>query len=251
MTSSVADHYANHLASIYSWMAGDFDTACSHADSFYSAIGLPDGQGRIALDLGCGHSVHSIPLARRGYRVVALDTSAHLLNELSRDAGDLPIKAVCADLTQFEVHLGSEKASLIACMGDTLTHLPSCDAVRTLIQDAARNLSPDGLLTYSFRDYSAHELVGPERFLPVRSDSHRIHTYFLEYRADVVLVHDIIHTLVDSTWQMAVSAYPKIRLPPKTVVEEVNSQGLSLIYESVDRGMLYLAFRRSRGSDPS
>ena len=58
MVNPVTEHYANHLAPIYAWMVGDFDIACSKADAFYAEIGLPAGNGRVAVDLGCGHGVH-------------------------------------------------------------------------------------------------------------------------------------------------------------------------------------------------
>lgn len=246
MTTTVANHYANHLAPIYSWMVGDFDAACSAADQFYADIELPTGNRHIAVDLGCGHGVHSIPLARRGYRVFSLDTSSHLLNELNAITGDLPIETIQADLTEFHTFLGNESASLIACMGDTVTHLPSLDAVDALIRDSARKLLPDGIVTFSFRDYSTYELIGTERFIPVRSDDYRIHTCFLEYQPDIVLVHDIIHSMVDSTWQTSVSAYPKLRLRPDTFVAAAESHGLSLFHKTVDRGMLYFAFKHSQ-----
>ncbi|WP_299413746.1 methyltransferase domain-containing protein [Acaryochloris sp. IP29b_bin.148] len=243
MKSSVTEHYANHLAPIYSWMVGDFDAASSDADSFYSDIALPSGNGLIAVDLGCGHGVHSIPLARRGYSVLALDTSRHLLDELETKIGELSIKAIAADLIDFTNHLGSDAAALIVCMGDTLTHLPSVEAVKTLIRDSARMLSHTGLLTLSFRDYS-HELIGSERFIPVRSDDRRIHTCFLEYQSDVVIVHDIIHSLNDSAWQTSVSAYPKLRLHPDTVVAFAESSGLALAHKQTVRGMYHFAFNR-------
>ncbi len=249
MTTSVVDHYDNHLAPIYSWMVGDFDAACVQADKFYDDLELPNGNGRIAVDLGCGHGVHSVPLARRGYHVLSIDTSAHLLNELKSAAGDLPIQTIAADLTGFSVHLESEYASLIACMGDTLTHLPSIEAINALIRDAARKLMPDGLLTCSFRDYSTHELTGADRFIPVRSDDRRIHTCFLDFRSESVLVHDIVHSLIDSSWQTSISAYPKLRLHPDSLVSTAESHGLTLVHRTVVRGMLYFAFKRLQSSN--
>ena len=241
MTSSVTEHYANHLAPIYSWMVGDFDAACTDADDFYSGIPLPNGDGLVAVDLGCGHGVHSIPLARRGYSVLALDTSRHLLGELEAKVGELSIRVIAADLIDFKNHLGSDTATVIACMGDTLTHLPSVEAVKKLICDSADTLSPVGWLTLSFRDYS-HELVGSERFIPVRSDNRRIHTCFLEYQPDTVIVHDIIHSLIGSAWQTSVSAYPKLRLRPETVIAFAESNGLTLVHRQTVRGMHYFAF---------
>lgn len=223
-------------------MVGDFDHACSNADDFYSNIDLPQGDGAIAVDLGCGHGVHSIPIARRGYRLLAIDTSALLLAELNSRVGELPIKTVVADLTKFKDHVGPRSARLIACMGDTLTHLSSVEAVEELMRDAALSLSPDGWLALSFRDYS-RDLVGAERFIPVRSDGERIHTCFLEYLPKTVVVHDIIHTLVDSAWRTTVGAYHKIRLHPDVVFAFAESNGLSLVYRQSLRGMLYLAFR--------
>lgn len=245
MSNTVTEHYANHLAPIYSWMIGDFEAACSGADAFYAEIGLPVGNGRLAVDLGCGHGVHAIPIARRGYRVVALDTSTHLLDELKSVAGELPIRIISADLMEFAAYLDIENASLIACMGDTLTHLPSVDAVDSLIHDAVRSLTPDGLFVLSFRDYATHELKGSERFIPVRSDEDRIHTCFLDYRKETVLVHDIVHSRVDSSWQTSVSAYPKLRLQPGQVLATAETCGAMLIHRSADRGMLRFAFRRS------
>ena len=173
-----------------------------------------------------------------------MDTSTHLLNELNAHIEGLPIETVAADLCNFVDHLGSESAALIACMGDTLTHLASAGLVRSLIVDAARSLSPDGWLTLSFRDYS-HELVGADRFIPVRSDDQRIHTCFLEYAPETVIVHDIVHTRVDSTWQTSVSAYPKLRLQTDEVLTAAASSGLTLVRQQIVRGMQYIAFRRT------
>lgn len=241
MISSVADHYANHLAPIYSWMVGDLEAACTNADQFYTDIGLPDGNAKLAVDLGCGHGVHSIPFARRGYRVIAIDNCRLLLEELKSVVGDLQIETILADLTLFGDYLSSETPALIACMGDTLTHLPSIEAVDSLIHESAGRLDPEGLLAFSFRDYS-RELKGTDRFIPVRSDENRIHTCFLEYRADQVLVHDIIQTRDDSLWQTTVSAYSKLRLVPDTLIDMAVSKGLSLTHRSSSHGMINLVF---------
>ena len=243
MTSTVAEHYANHLAPIYSWMVGDFDAACAQADAFYYEIGLPPGSSQLALDLGCGHGIHSIPLARRGYELVSIDSSGYLLKELESRAGGLAIRTACGDLADFPNHLGDGRAALIVCMGDTLTHLPSQEHVWKLIRDAASAMTPNGLLCVSLRDYATSELVGEERFILVRSDATRIHTGFLEYHGAVVHVYDILHHNSGSGWKSSVSSYQKIRLRPDDLIASAAANGFALFHRSVERGMIRLAFR--------
>lgn len=191
MSNPVAEHYANHLAPIYSWMVGDFAAASGTAAAFHDSLALPPEHGGLVIDLGCGHGVHAVPLARRGYEVLAIDTSMHLLSELAARVGDLPIRVIHDELRNFGTHLNSRAASLITCMGDTLTQLPSVESIDELIRQAAAILAPAGVLTLSFRDYATHVLTGPQRFIPVRADDRRIRTCFLEYQAERVLVHDI------------------------------------------------------------
>lgn len=53
------------------------------------------------LDLGCGPGRHALPLARRGCAVTAVDTSPALLDDLTAEAGELPIEPVRADMREF------------------------------------------------------------------------------------------------------------------------------------------------------
>jgi 2-polyprenyl-3-methyl-5-hydroxy-6-metoxy-1,4-benzoquinol methylase len=56
---------------------------------------------RTGVDLGAGFGMHSIPLARAGYQVIALDFSAALLQTLREHDNGLPIQTVQGDLRQF------------------------------------------------------------------------------------------------------------------------------------------------------
>ena len=74
--TTVAEHYATHLGPIYVWMAGGSDAALQAGTAEIEALNLPLAPGDFVLDLGAGFGMHSIPLARRGARVAAIDTSA-------------------------------------------------------------------------------------------------------------------------------------------------------------------------------
>ena len=242
MPSAVSEHYAKHLAPIYSWMVGDFDIACEVNSKFFDELDLHPALAGRAVDLGSGHGLQTVPLARRGFDVIAIDSSEILLAELSEHSDGLRITPIHDDLLNVADHVNGS-VNVITCMGDTLTHLPSLDAVQHLIETSVGLLDSNGILIFSFRDYSSSELEGVERFIPVRSDDKRIHTCFLEYTSKFVHVHDIVHTRCESSWLMKVSSYPKLRLSSKDLVAYAMEKGLTIFHQSVRSGMLHLAFK--------
>jgi SAM-dependent methyltransferase len=204
------------------------------------ALELPAGSQ--VVDLGSGFGMHAIPLARAGLRVLAIDSSAQLLTELRRLAGELPITVVEDDLLSFRAHLQG-KAGAIFCMGDTLTHLPEHTNVDFLVQEACEALAPGGCFVLSFRDYS-EVLREHDRFIPVRSDERRILTCFLEYQEDTVLVHDILHERAGDAWETRVSSYQKLRLSPDRVIGSLESFGFTTRQEPGLRGMVRIVATR-------
>lgn len=123
--NSVLDHYETHLAPVYVWMAGGVEHALSLGSNDVAPFLDPPG---LAVDLGAGFGMHSIPLARAGHQVLAVDTSRLLLAELRKHGEGLDVTAIEADLLDFAAHL-RRPADLILCMGDTLTHLQSTSDV--------------------------------------------------------------------------------------------------------------------------
>jgi 2-polyprenyl-3-methyl-5-hydroxy-6-metoxy-1,4-benzoquinol methylase len=240
--STVADHYARHLAPIYVWMAGGAEAALEAGAAEIEALNLPLAAGAAVADLGAGFGMHTIPLARKGARVTAIDSSSELLRTLAELGRGLPIRSVEADLLEFPSHM-REAPSTILCMGDTLTHLPTRGDVESLIRSAAVALAPAGTLVLTFRDYSV-PLEGDQRFIPVRSDDHRILTCFLEYEADAVVVHDILHQRTSQGWETRVSHYRKLRLAPEELAASLRSHGFGVRRESGMRGMVRLVAER-------
>jgi SAM-dependent methyltransferase len=234
--TTVAEHYENHLAPVYLWMAGGFDAAVSRGESEINAIFPNPTKGLTAVDLGAGFGMHSIPLARRGYSVVAIDSSPKLLEVLRNHVETMPVRAVADDLLTFQKHLNM-KVHLILCMGDTLTHLSEPKAVEQLFSLVAESLHSGGTFITAFRDYTS-PLVGDERFIPIRSDNDRILTCFLEYSPDYVTVHDVLHERNGSNWQQRVSSYRKLRLSPEWVSTTLQNKGFAVRIEPGLAGMV-------------
>jgi SAM-dependent methyltransferase len=223
-------------------MIGDIDAATARADAELDAIGLASHATGTAVDLGAGFGLHSLPLARRGYKVLAIDTYQPLLQELQSRAGSLAIDTVNADLLDLRSHV-SQPADVILCMGDTLTHLPDAASVDSLFAAVAAALSPGGLFVATFRDYVSSPLQGDERFILVRADENRILTCFLEYSDETVLVHDVLHERVAAKWQLRLSSYSKLRLAPEWIVKALTSHGFSARREAGLGGMVRVVAR--------
>ena len=238
----MASHYAAVLGPIYGWMLGDFEAAVVRTVGVFQRLGLGAVNSGSAADLGAGNGLHSLALARLGFEVTAFDLCEPLLAELRAQAVGLPVRTVCADILDFPGHL-SAAPEIVVCMGDTLTHLPSPVAARRLIRSASTALAPGGCLVLAFRDYT-RPLEGDARFIPVRSDAGRIHTCFLEYGAETVRVHDLVHTRGEAGWTQAVGSYSKLRLDPEAVAGWMRAEGLTVADAGAERGMRTLLGRK-------
>jgi len=160
------------------------------------------------------------------------------------EALDLPLAraAVGVDLgAGFGMHSIS-----LARRGARVTAIDtSAELLRTL-EDLGAGLPikaiHDDLLT--FQGHITEPLVGDQRFIPVRSDDTRILTCFLEYEADAVLVHDILHQRTPQGWQTRVSHYRKLRLAPEHLSAVLVSHGFSVRRDAAARGMVRLVAQR-------
>ena len=229
-------HYATLLAPIYAWMLGDLDAAraTAAAELAYLGVGAP-GPGRRALDLGAGLGLHTVALTALGYQVTAIDSSATLLAQLARAcpgaitvAGDL-VSAAARVTGPFD---------LIACMGDTLSHLPSPEAVREALATAAGLLAPEGTLVMTFRDYTRARR-GAARFFLVRGDDQRILTCCLDYDETRVAVTDVLHERAGAgPWQMRAGTYHKLRLTAVEIAAALDALGLAVARADSEAGWI-------------
>ena len=245
--ASVRQHYEDHLGPIYGWMIGDSDAAVKAACDELRAVGIADGAGRVAVDLGSGPGTHAIALAEAGYAVTAIDTCAMLLEELRSRARDHTIRCVNDDVLHLRMHCDG-LVDVVLCMGDTLTHLESLESVERLFEAIAGVMSPDGMFVTTFRDYATRALEGVDRFIPVRQDAGRILTCCLEYSESTVAVYDLLHERTDLGWTLRVSSYMKLRLDPEWACATLRRLGLTATLAAGARGMVRLVAIRQPGA---
>jgi SAM-dependent methyltransferase len=236
------DHYERHLGGFYSWMAGDFTEKQQEQERFFLSNHIKANLSGHAIDLGCGHGLQSVSLAHVGFSVQAIDFNRQLLRELRSRINNELIECIESNLLEFLYTLKT-KIELIVCMGDTLTHLSDLTQVEELVSLSSQKLEPGGKLILSYRDFD-NELINEKRFIPVRSDENRIHTCYLEYLPGYIKVFDILHEKEDGSWKQTVSWYPKLRLPPATILSFLEKHNLFLLKQEVIGGMTYLIAQR-------
>lgn len=241
--NNVKEHYERHLGAIYSWMVGDVNVALERNRSLFHQLGLDTAPKGLAIDLGCGTGFQSIPLAELGYSVLAIDSCAVLLSQLKENIINLPITTIQDDLLNFSKHI-SNQPQLVVCMGDTLTHLDSRDAVHNLISEVSQKLTKGGIIVLTFRDYVSGELFKNQRFIPVRSDDSRILTCFLEYHQGFVEVHDLLYYKEGTQWVFKASSYHKLRLDKNWLIKQMEKLGLVIIQDIFDGGMINIVAKK-------
>ena len=238
-------HYDELLARHYSWMVGlPFEEKTAEQKKLLLELGLGSGRRGTAVDLGAGPGYQSAALADLGFsRVIAIDTSATLLQELEAQKGARAIETVRDDLRHMPRHVAPGGADVIVCMGDVLTHLESLADVSALLADAFRTLAAGGRLALTFRDLS-QELSGLDRFIPVQSDADRIMVCVLDYEPDKVVVQDLIHTRDANGWTLHKSSYRKLRVAPKDVAGQLRILGFTIDFDGPAGRMWAISARK-------
>jgi hypothetical protein len=77
----------------------------------------------------------------------------------------------------------------------------------------------------------------------VRADGDLILTCFLEYRPEVVRVHDLLYRHGADGWRLEKSWYPKLRLAQADVERWLADAGFSLAHASSARGLVEIVAR--------
>ncbi|NQE35719.1 class I SAM-dependent methyltransferase [Microcoleus asticus] len=241
--NTAQDHYNQQLAAVYSWMSGNPEAAIERNHALFCQLALDSAPRGLAIDLGAGSGFQSIPLAKLGFSVVAIDFCDALLSELRDRAKHLSIRTIHDNLLNFSQHI-QEQAQLIVCMGDTLTHLESLSAVDSLLLDIERCLIENGMLILTFRDYVSAELHGTQRFIPVQSDEFTILTCFLEYQENSVAVHDLLYQKQGDRWSFSASYYQKLRVNKNWLCDRLSEIGLQVLQNEMINGMVCIIAKK-------
>lgn len=107
-----------------------------------------------ALDAGSGTGFHSLLLARLGVDVTAVDVSTEMLKRLRENAAvhQLNVTTTQSDFVELDRKV-TNQFDAVFCIGNTLVHLTSMNAVRKTLMNFHLLLKPQGTLFIQTLNY--------------------------------------------------------------------------------------------------
>jgi SAM-dependent methyltransferase len=118
------------------------------------SLGQSPNGGALVADLGCGTGRALVPLARRGFRGLAVDLSRHML-EIVRDkadAEDLPIECLRANLVELDC-LADDAVDHAVCLFSTLGMIRGRGQRRMVLGHVRRIVRPGGRFVLHVHNY--------------------------------------------------------------------------------------------------
>ncbi len=108
------------------------------------------------LDVACGTGIHAIALAQRGYEVVGVDLSVGMIERARANAATAggQVRFIVAGFGELEERVGSDFEAVL-CLGNSLPHLLTAEALGATLVDFAAVLRSGGLLLVQNRNFEA------------------------------------------------------------------------------------------------
>jgi len=128
------------------------------AEVFLRLLEEQGGKPALVLDLACGTGSFSLELAKRGLEVIGADASGEMLGiaqEKARDSGQA-ILFLCQPMEQLDLY---GTVDTVFCTLDSLNHLLTEEALRTVFARVALFLEPGGFFLFDVNTPYKHERV--------------------------------------------------------------------------------------------
>jgi len=155
MTGNLFDRIAEYYDVLHDDV--DYLAECLLLEKVFS--GFLRRQPASLLDLGCGTGNHALILAKGGYRVTGIDSSAGMLRVARAKArSQSNLVFVRADMRRFDLGRSFDAA---ICMDGAFTHLLTERDILAHLRKVRRHLNTEGIYVFEFAQPLERETEGP------------------------------------------------------------------------------------------
>lgn len=170
------------------------------------------GVGRI-LDSACGTGMHAIALAKRGYQTAGADISAGMIALARKNASmhNLDIPYHLAGFGELSNAFGPADFQALLCLGNSLPHLLTPQALLAGLLDFHRCLEPGGILLIQNRNFDL-VLEKKDRWMEPQSqidgEQEWIFLRSYDFDSDGLITFNIVtlHRKNRQPWQQAITS---------------------------------------------
>jgi SAM-dependent methyltransferase len=199
---------------LYDSLASDYDRFVDWPGRLANELpfieGLFQANGvRRVLDAACGTGRHAIALAQRGYQAEGADLSAAMIEQAARNAATAGVEVsfFAAGLGRLAV-LG-QRYDAVLCLGNSLPHLLTGEAVARALADFAAVLRPGGLLVVQNRNFDRvwalrERFMGPQTHR--EGDREWLFVRFYDFHEDTLTFNMVRLRRTSDGWSQDVEA---------------------------------------------
>ncbi len=166
---------------------------------------------RRVLDAACGTGRHALALAARGYEVVGADVSVGMIARAEANASSGQVaRFVVAGFGELAARAGRGYDALL-CLGNSLPHALTDEALDETLADFAAALRPGGLLLIQNRNFDA-VMAGRARWMPPQAHRESAREWlfirFYDFDADGLLTFNVmtLYREGDGAWTQHIEA---------------------------------------------
>ncbi len=164
---------------------------------FIEQLVQPLGAPPRLLDAACGTGMHAIALAQRGYPTCGADLSAPMIERARENAaaGSSKVRFETAGFGQLAQTFGRQQFDAVLCLGNSLPHVITAEALTGALADFAACLRPGGLLLVQNRNFDA-VMASKERWMEPQAhregDAEWIFLRFYDYEPEDLISFNIV-----------------------------------------------------------
>lgn len=265
-----ATEFYNHLSEDYDRFV-NWPARLAFELPFFQALFAEHGV-REVLDVACGTGHHAIALAREGYTVTATDISPAMVAQAQANAHAAGVEVQFHNLGFGDLAEGlsaaksgarfSARFGAVLCLGNSLPHVLTEEALQATLRDFAAVLRPEGMVVIQNRNFD-RVMRRRERFMSPevhrQDDREWIFVRFYDFLSEDALQFNMVRLQrgEDGAWVPQVN---QTHLRPWRYAEweqQLQAAGLSVMgaygsyngepFNAEESGDLILVARRDRG----